>query len=374
MELTIDLPGMRKRGRMKVADPTEGNVKVALDEALEWWNANAYEEGYKNAANSSYQTATSYSSQQLSLDLGLNYSWAKGDVAAQLNYTSNSERKITMMMFKQVFYTVSMEPHSSPAGFFGESVNLSDVQNVASENAPPAYVHSVSYGRIIMFRMETAMAATDAELTAAFNYGSGLNSASGDLAVRYNSILSNSSITSITLGGDASVASKAISYENLEEVITGENAVYSRNNPGVPIAYTIRYLKDNKFARMGFTTDYQTRECGPWGEFNHKRIRFRNTDKGTSKVRIKYRKGQQQIPYNGAWKLNIDEGEYVDIYAPDGAYDVELEVQHDDSWPIWTDYYLLKLKYIGYVESNVCYQARWSTAASDVVFGSYSCN
>lgn len=374
MDLTIDLPGMRKRGVFTVADPSEGQVKVALDEALEWWNDKAYRDGYVNAANSSYQTATSYSSQQLALDLGLNYGWATGDVATQLNYTSSSSRKVVMMLFKQVFYTVSMEAPSSPAGFFGESVDLSDVQNVVSDQAPPAYVHSVSYGRIIMFRMETTSSASDVDLNAAFNYASGLTSASGELQARYESILQSSSITSITIGGNASVATQAISYENLPEVISGENAVYSRNNPGVPIAYTIRYLKDNRFARMGYTTDYETRECSPYYEFQHSRIRFRNRDKGTSQVRIKYLKGESQIAYNGAWRLDIDEDEYVDIYPPDGAYGVELEVRHDDAWPWGADYYHVAFKWLDLVRDKVCYEVRWSESADKVRLHSVSCN
>jgi len=48
---------------------------------------------------------------------------------------------------------------------------------------------------------------------------------------------------------------------DLQTIIKGDNAVYSKSNPGVTIAYTIRYLKDNEISKMGYTTDYSVKEC-----------------------------------------------------------------------------------------------------------------
>jgi len=47
----------------------------------------------------------------------------------------------------------------------------------------------------------------------------------------------------------------------LVPIITGDNAVYSRNNPGVLIAYAVKYLKDDKVAKLGYTTEYTATEC-----------------------------------------------------------------------------------------------------------------
>jgi thiol-activated cytolysin len=68
----------------------------------------------------------------------------------------------------------------------------------------------------------------------------------------------------IVLGGNAAVSSSAVSARNANDlvpIIEGENAVYSRNNPGVPISYTIRYLKDNSLAKLGYFTEYTATEC-----------------------------------------------------------------------------------------------------------------
>ncbi|MCP4270957.1 MAG: hypothetical protein GY781_03190, partial [Gammaproteobacteria bacterium] len=47
----------------------------------------------------------------------------------------------------------------------------------------------------------------------------------------------------------------------LQAIITGDNAIYSKDNPGVPIAYSVRFLNDNSLAKMGYATEYATELC-----------------------------------------------------------------------------------------------------------------
>ena len=82
----------------------------------------------------------------------------------------------------------------------------------------------------------------------------------------YQEILKNSTFTVVTLGGNAAVATEAItnpanSYEGMLATVKGDNAIYRRDNPGVPISYTVRNLADNSLARLGATTEYTTTDC-----------------------------------------------------------------------------------------------------------------
>lgn len=262
--LRIDLPGMGAKGTIIVNEPSNSNTQTEIDKALDWWNNNQYVEGYVNASNSSYSAATSFSSQQLALDLGLNVKWASGSVSAQFNFTSSSTSKVAMMTFKQVFYTVTFDTPSQPGAVFDPSVNSGQIKSEFSNAEPPGYVHSVSYGRIIMFRMVTTESATSTEVEGAMKYSTGVTSATATLEAKYKSILQNSSIEVVTIGGNADTASQAVTAQNfgdLESILTGQNAVYSKSNPGVPIAYTVKFLMDNKVAKMGYTTDYTATEC-----------------------------------------------------------------------------------------------------------------
>jgi thiol-activated cytolysin len=264
--LRVDLPGIGEHGTFVVDDPSNSAVQAALDGVLDWWNDNAYQEGYVNPSNSSYRAATSYSSEQLAINVGLNVKWASGSVASQFGYTSSTTKTVAMMVYRQVFYTVTLDTPDSPAAMFANSVLPSTLPTQMTDAAPPAYVHAVNYGRIIMFRMETSEAVKAIDMEATMKYAAGV-SVDMSLESKYKSILQKSSISAITIGGNAEVASQAVtaqSFGDLVPIITGENAVYSKSNPGVPIAYTIRFLKDNSIAKMGYTTDYTANECTLW--------------------------------------------------------------------------------------------------------------
>lgn len=342
VDLRVDLPGIGTHGNLHVTNPANTTVQASIDEALEWWNGNAYQDGYVNAANSSYQATASYSSQQMSLDLGLNVEWASGDVATQFSYSTTSTKRVAMMVFKQVFYTISMDAPPTPASVFGPSVTLEQVQNKINSSTPPAYVQSVSYGRILMFRMETTAQATEGELTGAFNYASGLTNASGTIEAKYKQILQQATITSVMIGGNAAVASQAVtasSFGDLAPIITGDNAVYSRNNPGVPISYVIRYLKDNSFAKMGYTTDYSTNTCTT-NSFVNESIKFTNNEYGWSRIRLVYKGQNSNTEYTTSWVPDIEQYQSRTLYPPNGAWDVRI--QHE-------------FKYVGCV-FGACYQ------------------
>lgn len=161
--LRLDLPGLGDKGTFVVDEPSHSNTQSEIDNVLDWWNNNQYQEGYVNPSNSSYSAATSFSSEQLAMDLGLNVKWGSGEVSTQFKYTSSSTSKVAMMTFKQVFYTVTMDTPSEPGSVFDKSVDLGKLGSTFDPGTVPGYVHSVSYGRILMFRMSTSESARSAE-------------------------------------------------------------------------------------------------------------------------------------------------------------------------------------------------------------------
>lgn len=275
--ISVNLPGIGENGIRTVRNPAASNVQAAIDSSLEWWNANAYEDGYSNAANSSFSLSTSYSSKQLSLDVGLNAEWASGNVSSQFNYFSDDTKKVVMAVFKQAFFDVIFDTPTSPEKVFGEEASLSKVQSIINDAAAPAYIKSVTYGRIIMFRMESKSSYKSADIEAAFEYAAGY-SVDGSLKSTYEEILRESSIDLVTIGGNAAVATEPISSANsnsatsildkVRDIISGENATYRRSNPGVPIAYSVFYLKDNSLAKLGYTTEYTANECVTTQKYN----------------------------------------------------------------------------------------------------------
>ena len=367
VKLRIDLPGMGENGNITVDEPNNGNVHAKIDEALNWWNNNAYQDGYVNPAYISYKTSTSYSSHQLSIDVGLNVEWASGDVAAQFNYQSTTEKSVAMMAFKQGFYSVTMETPKQPADVFHKNLTLSNIESKINSSTPPAYVHSVVYGRIIMFRMETSLKVTSTDLKVALEYATGFTSVSGDTEVKIKNILANSSTTVVTIGGNAEVASEAVSAKNfgdLQKIIKGANAVYNKSNPGVPISYTIWYLKDNKQAKMGYTTDYSVTNCSqslvPGAKVSVQNdagyvIRFY--------VRFKDKNNKAQTHSSGDYSAG-----FVRSYTlPDGAHDITLDVDFRSVLD-WFDYWQKSYA----IPTRKCYKT-WGTLF-DKRHAEISCN
>ena len=346
--IRVDLPGIGENGNVLVESPNFNSVDAGIDTALEWWNANAYQEGYVNEASSYSNATTSYSSKQVSMDLGVNIEWGSNDFNSQMNYESTSTKRVANMVYKQVFYTVSMVTPPNPVAVFGEDVSLTQIESSFNSSAPPGYIQSVSYGRIIMFRLETTYEATDFELKAALEYAAGKSATiSVESELTSKEILATSNITTIVIGGNAEVAAEAVTARNfgdLESIIKGENAVYSRNNPGSPISYTVRYLKDNTIAKMGYTEDYQAEFCSSSGK-QHRTVDFINDSSKTFRFAITY---QNKLPGAGGdvtstdldndpslWVNSSTSGSIKSIQPPAGAYNIKLWVEDEDGADVY---------------------------------------
>ena len=101
-------------------------------------------------ANIAYDMTEVHSSEQLSLALGLDVSWMTGNVAASMEFNQQERNSRYLVNFTQAYYTVDVDPPARPSDDLDPSVSLDDVQGTLRDE-PPAYVSSVTYGRIVYF-------------------------------------------------------------------------------------------------------------------------------------------------------------------------------------------------------------------------------
>jgi thiol-activated cytolysin len=256
--VSIDLPGLQP-SEVVVDHPTNSSVQNAIARLIETWIENPAHAGYINAARSYYQVTSAFSSEQASLDLGVNAKWASGDASSQLGVKADSQTSTVMAYYKQVFYTATIDTPARPSAFFGKGVTVADLQRVASAEHPPAYVRSVDYGRILMLKMTTSSSETNVNIKAAFSQAAEAASGGGSIDAKYQSILRNSQFQVLALGGGARAAARFSGSDDglvtMKEYIQS-GAAFGRDNPGAPIAYNVAFMKDNQLATMGFTTDY----------------------------------------------------------------------------------------------------------------------
>lgn len=323
--LRVNLPGMGSRGNFTINDPRSYNtVQGAIEDVLEYWNTNPASQGYINASDSTYTVTTAYNRQQIGAGLNVDARWASGNAQVDFAFESDTEKNDIVAMFRQVFYTVTYDPPNSPEELFDPSVSVAQARSVFNDKQPPAYVSSVKYGRILLFRLETSSNVTNVDAKAAFEYGAskaGAKKAKDEdedaeeeeaqpgtgIKVKanatYDQILRDSKLTVVVLGGNAEKASEVFdagSPKDLTPIITGQNAVYSRSNPGVPIAYKVKYLKDNRVAKLGLTTDYTEENCKTFYNFV---VRVRHRAAYIGDVTLAYRvpntRGNLNKPIDG---------------------------------------------------------------------------
>jgi thiol-activated cytolysin len=203
-----------------------------------------------------------HSHEQLSLALGASVSWlgSAASISTSFDFEQSEVRSRYLVKYTQAYYTIDIDQPSAPSDFFTDQVALGDVEERFRDGNPPAYVSSITYGRMVVFTFESEYSSEELNAALEFAYRGGVD-VSGDVSVTYKDILSSSRITAFILGGSGEEAARSFdSYEALMEFIhSGGN--YSRNSPGAPIAYKLAYLADNEPARLSFTTDYTVEDC-----------------------------------------------------------------------------------------------------------------
>lgn len=360
--LRVDLPGIGEDGNITIDNPGQNtNVQAGIDKALEHWNANVQPQGYEIDADTYFEKTEAHSSEQMSLDLGISGEWASGSsFESSFSYNKTTEKRVAALLYRQIFYEVTMDTPEKPSAVFGSNAELETIEAAMNSDNPPAYVHSVQYGRIIMIRMETTDTETDVSLEAALSYATGAGDYDGTLSASYKKVISKSTFNVVTIGGNAEVATSVITGDSIEENTEGglnyvitENALYSRQNPGAPIGYTIKYLKDNRIAKMGYNTDYQIETCGEF-PYDHKNVYAKRTT-GLYSIRFRYSyfgvNDDDDRKYSG-WTTLKDQKVNYSQSPPNGAHDIKVQFQlWDLTWKTMGEFDL------DYVTKNYYFEA-----------------
>jgi thiol-activated cytolysin len=360
MWLSVDLPGIGGRGVFEVEDPSHGTVQAAIDRALDYWNDNQYREGYVSKSRSKYVSTIVYSTEQLAASLGLTYGSFKGSLSSQFRMSTTKTSKVAMALFKQVFYTVSFDPPSRSGAVFHPSVALDEVRSQMSKDVPPAYVNSVDYGRILMLQIETTADTQNAEIEGVVKY----LSAQVKVSAEHRKTLEKSKVTLITIGGNAEVNARAVDatrIQDLHEVIQGKNALYSKNNPGQPIAYTVRFLRDGRLAKMGYSTDYT--------ELNYERhphgwIGFKHSGAYVAKFNMTWKEGNQPKSWSSGNKT-AGYSDRVKLKGNSREIDITAQAATGLAWNPWGT--IFKERLTGppnkvYVVRGATLNRKWDTA------------
>ena len=196
---------------------------------------------------------TTYSANQAFVDLGLNFGFLAGGLEARFQSINTSGLTTMYMLVRNIYFTVSAEYPSNPSGFFGANVNVSDLKRVLTTDNAPAYISSVSYGRVALVKVVSAFSQKETKTCIELI----LNGFGGSLTTGQRQLVSSLQLTVEAAPGPETA------LKTMDDVNKFINDGYQFNHRTgcVPVGYEARYLKDNSPLITHTALSYKIIEC-----------------------------------------------------------------------------------------------------------------
>ncbi len=259
LTLTVNLQSIEGPISRTIQNPSFSTVQSAIHETL------SQKITGDAGAEMSWSVDNIYSKEQLKAKMGMDFKVgdiAGGSASLGMDFTANTKKAI--IQFNQKYYDIVVDVPRSPADYINSGANLDTVKE-AFKDISPMYVSSVSYGRYILFSFETSDLSfnLEQELKAALTVPVEGVPVKAGMNTKIDAGFKNGSLKSkaYILGGAGGAASKAIN--SLDALITfiKEGGEYSKDSPGKPISYNLRYLSDNYPVQVINATEYIKNEC-----------------------------------------------------------------------------------------------------------------
>jgi hypothetical protein len=231
---------------VNIAAPTNASYQTTFDDVskLFWFMPPTY----------SQQTVQiTYSTEQSLLDLGINYGFLAGNLAAKFQTTNTNGNTTLYMVVKNVYFNTSVEYPSNPAGFFGQNVNVSDLKRLINEDNAPAYISNISYGRVALVKLVSSY--TQREVKASVELV--LRGLGASLTAGQKSLVSELQLTIEAAPGPSYV------LKTLDDVykFMDEGSQFNHRNGCVPVGYEARYLKNNSILMTHTGISHKINDC-----------------------------------------------------------------------------------------------------------------
>lgn len=198
-----------------------------------------------------YKFQKIHSNEQLKVALEGNLKIPFSSISASYNFDDSSVKTRFLVKYVQEYYSVDMDIPNQVSDFFYNAP-----ADLASLDYGPVYVSSIKYGRTMMAMISSSDEANEVEaaLKAKINF---ILKGGIDASLEQKRIINTSTINVLVLGGTPTAIN---GVDDIARYIQ-EGVQFSKDSPGVPMAYTLRYLKDNSIAKIVQSSDYKIRDC-----------------------------------------------------------------------------------------------------------------
>lgn len=195
-----------------------------------------------------------YSKTHLNIALGANYKGTTTTVDGSAKFDYEGENNRFIVKVEQVYFDLSLDEPTSVSDFFKSEF---DYQSKFGK-VRPLYVSSVKYGRVLILTIETKMSKVEAEAKLKATFLSDKLGVNAELA--FQQLNKESKINGRVIGGDGSLGSLATIDINKVKDFIEKGGRLSKENPGAPIAYTLKELGNNKVFKTVIYSQYPKRD------------------------------------------------------------------------------------------------------------------
>ncbi len=245
--LSASLTNIEGSPVVEVIDPKLSSVRAQIKTILDQKVTGA------TPAKTSFEISEVYSKEQLNLAIGANYRAAATKVSASFDFEQSTYKHKYMFKYFQVYYTIDMDPPQNPSDLFSDAPDLNAIGGTS-----PVYVSTVTYGRMIIYTVESNYSKT--QIDAAFK--ASFTSSDGSIGAGYEKVIKESSVKAIVIGGSGSDSAQIVNGPQEVYNYISEGGNYSKESPGAPLSYTLRYLKQGTpVARVVLSSEYRVRQC-----------------------------------------------------------------------------------------------------------------
>ena len=222
-----------------------------------------------------------HSSEQLKVSMGFQLSTPFNfGFDAALNQEVSAGRNRVLVDFTQEYYTIAFYPESGFRGFFEKGSDTSELLNFVSERNPLAYISSVTWGRRLWLLVESNAGYEDLEAALRVRFQGGGVGIGAHVRSKHKKILNEASVQVWVLGGNANDALESLNQDDdqgfsmpdLQRLLVN-GANFSQENPGLPVSYAVRHVKDSSRIHPMLNTEYKVRECHPVPDIKNPRVR-----------------------------------------------------------------------------------------------------
>lgn len=212
-----------------------------------------------------FETAEETSFEASALKAGLNVSYLLASANGSFGLKHQTGGHKLTAVFVQNAFTVNADLGGlPPAQALLGKLTVPELQRMAgtilepgefSYGNPPAYVDSITYGRLLMVTMESNYNASEMEAALRASYAT----ASGSFSTQQQQVLNGSKFSAYASGGNEQYVIDLIRTGRLEDYFKGPASATAL----VPISFTTRNLGDGSYAVNYRTGEYAVTQCVP---------------------------------------------------------------------------------------------------------------